>query len=118
MSNSLVPLEPLLVMVADIGSLVDRISAGVAPDFIVSMTGEEACNDYADNRAEHDATNARSNDDRDRDTRFPARNIRYQSLSEAVGCLRGLSDRGKTGGWPTTSTVDGSISPRITVGIG
>lgn len=32
-------------------------------------------------------------------------------------CLRGHGVSGKTGGWPTPSTVQGAVSPRKTVGV-
>jgi hypothetical protein len=54
--STLGPLESVLGV--HIGAIIHRVSARVAPDFVVSTTGEEACDDYTDDCANHEGTNA------------------------------------------------------------
>jgi len=50
----LVPLESLI---GDEGSLVNRVGTRAAPDFVVLVTSEAACNDYSDNCAKNETAN-------------------------------------------------------------
>jgi len=69
--RSVGPLESHLI--GDVGGILDGISARTAPDFVVSVAGEEACDDDADDCAEGETANTRSNDDADRDPRTPGK---------------------------------------------
>lgn len=53
--NIVGPLESLLS--GNKGGLVNGISARVAPDFVVSMTGEAARDDYAEDCTKHETAN-------------------------------------------------------------
>lgn len=55
----------------DVGGMVNRIGARVAPDFAVSIACEEACNDDAGDHTEHNTANGRSSDYTHRDTGTP-----------------------------------------------
>ena len=117
MRKRLIPFEPYLV--GDVGGLIDRISARAAPDFAVSIAHEEACDDDPDDCTEYDTADTRPNDYSDRDTGIPG-GEKDQMLGRNGVRLTGLllRRRGKTGIWPSSSTVDGSVSPGKIVGVG
>ena len=74
---ALVPLEPVLIR--DVGCLVNRIRARVAPDFRVSIADKEACDGDANDRTEHKTANAGSYSCADGDAGSPGRNVRYST---------------------------------------
>ena len=53
--RTLVPLESLIG--GNEGGLINRIGARAAPDFVVLVTSEAACNDYSDNCAKNETAN-------------------------------------------------------------
>ena len=54
--SSFIPLESHLS--GDVGGVLNGVSARAAPDFVVSMSDKETCDDDPDDRAEHETTNA------------------------------------------------------------
>lgn len=112
--SALAPLEPVLIR--DVGCLVDRIRARVAPDFGVSIADKEACDGETNDCTEHKTANARSNSHADGDAGSPGRKIRYSIDRDWTADRLPRAGRKTRIRYPC-SAVDGSVRPRSTVGI-
>ena len=54
--DSFAPLESHLI--GDVGGVLNGVGARTTPDFVVSVSDKEACDDDPDDCAEHETTNA------------------------------------------------------------